>query len=145
MKTPREILIEKHRHAEPRLDAIRCQVLRAEPSVARPGPESSAWLAILWEQLILPCRRPLAALGLAWAVILLLQTSAGERSTVSSSPPVRPTAEVRAQLKVQWLLRADLLGTAVAGRGQTPDQPVPHSEAMPSRDAALRRPEIQIV
>jgi hypothetical protein len=80
MKTPREILFERHRSAEPKLDDLRNQVLAAlserRKAEAFPGsrPQSpiGAALKSLWSELIWPSRRAWAGLGAIWAVVLAL-------------------------------------------------------------------------
>ena len=80
MKTLREALFEKHQAAEPRLDAIREQVvagLTPDGSAGAPvrskrlagdwQPETSAWRQFLWS-----LRWHLAGVSAAWVVALML-------------------------------------------------------------------------
>ena len=73
MKTPRELLFERHRAAEPKLDALRQKTIatlakapalnsRTSPS----APRSS------WRDLLLSLRWHLAGLSAAWLVVLVL-------------------------------------------------------------------------
>ena len=65
MKTPREILLARHRAAEPKLDAIREAVLAEALNVPAPGqpaprPSRAGVFSVgmtLWRELILPSRR----------------------------------------------------------------------------------------
>ena len=64
MKTPREILTQRHRSAESKLDALRREVV-AEHVIApqfQAGPEAAPgffprhFVQKLWQELVLPCR-----------------------------------------------------------------------------------------
>jgi hypothetical protein len=140
MRTPREILLEKHRHLEPRLEAIRRRVLQAEARRRDQESAASAWLVTLWRQLVLPCPRAWAGMTVAWAIILLLQVSANSRLTVPPGMLPKTTPEIRAQLKEQWLLRTELLGAASAEPTRSPSPIEPHSQALPGWSTAFQRP-----
>lgn len=80
MKTPRDLLLEKHRAAEPRLDALRQSVLRQAAAPAR-GERPAAKLSFgqqVWAELILPVRRIWAGLAAAWAVIVVMNVLGGD-------------------------------------------------------------------
>jgi hypothetical protein len=77
MKTPREILLERHRRAEPGLDEVRRKALvvvvassSAETSetVRDPGGPILAALRKAWMELIWPSRRAWAGLAVLWLV-----------------------------------------------------------------------------
>jgi hypothetical protein len=89
MKTPREILLARHRAAAPQLDAIRHAVVN---DLSRPTP-GGAWLANLvaaclrlltapWRELVLPARRTWTALAAVWVLLLVINLS--QRDPVSS-------------------------------------------------------------
>jgi hypothetical protein len=65
MKTPREILLERHRAAVPQLDAIRREILDAKF-------RRRNLVATLWGELILPSRRVWSGLAAAWLLILVV-------------------------------------------------------------------------
>ena len=110
MKSPRDLLLEKHQRTEAKLDAIRQRVLLAdscEESV--PAPRSLSFVNLIWEDLFLPSRRWWAVLGAAWCLILAARLPlAGE--TDVRRVEVRPSAADEAAVSVQWghLMRADL-------------------------------------
>ena len=84
MKTFREQLLARHRHAEPQLDALRARVLK-DLSTAEPAT------ATTWARLIDCFRLPRVAwagVAAAWAVIIVLNLAASE--------PTRPTARAEA-------------------------------------------------
>lgn len=79
MKTPRELLLEKHSSAIPALNAVRRRALEvAFEERKQPTP---FWLK-LWQELVLPYRHMWAGLAVAWGVIVVL--SLGEMVDYSS-------------------------------------------------------------
>src|SRR5580658_9319977 len=78
MKTPREILSERHRAVDGRLDALRREVVAEHvlgPRLAvKPRAVAGAGFShvalTLWRELVLPCRRIWLGLGAAWLVIV---------------------------------------------------------------------------
>jgi hypothetical protein len=69
MKTPREILLNKHRAAQPALDFVRQRVVESELGRAETMGEAlagSGWLTLLWQQLVQPCRSAWVGLAAAW-------------------------------------------------------------------------------
>ncbi len=79
MKTPREILFERHRPAEPRLDAVRQKALGMLPpsrgaEVIRlrrgEGVSVQAVLNKVWRELIWPSRRAWAGMAALWLAVL---------------------------------------------------------------------------
>ena len=115
MKTPREILLQKHRAMEPKLDAIRDEVLKQElrPPVAcvASGGRSPSFLSQLWMHLVLPSRRIWAGLAMLWLVVIGLSIATPDvpRSNYASTvvPPNTPERELA--LQQQQRLLADLL------------------------------------
>lgn len=141
MKTPREILLERHQAAEEKLDALREEVLRRElQSGARPIREDHSksgaqppgnWLAVLWQQLIWPCRRAWLGLAAAWVCILTVNLVSNGQS---APPPLRAekaSPEVMALLHEQWRLRTELLETQPVADKASPFVPRPRSESEP--------------
>ncbi len=114
MKTPRQILLERHLSATAQLNAIRREVLATELGQGRVSagePRRLVILQQLWRELVWPCRRAWGALAAAWAVLLILQLA-----LVSSPTPALGTAgqaepsalERRVGLSQQKQLRAEL-------------------------------------
>jgi len=94
MKTPRDILLERHQAAQSKLDAIRSQVVtqcRTERRGAEPGFKLVAFPLLLWRELISPSRRTWAGIAVAWVVILVVNFSlrdpAQPGSTIKVSAP----------------------------------------------------------
>jgi hypothetical protein len=141
MKTPREILLERHRNAAQKLDVIRSEVVSAELKgvgrASRPSPferitktETGATpvLQLLWRELILPSRRIWAGLAAVWVLLLAANVSLRDRSavgTVASAPP-----QMMLSFQQQERLLTELIGPdeTSAAEPATPFLPLPRSE-----------------
>src|SRR5215510_14569104 len=121
MKTPREILLQRHRDAGARLDDIRKRVLAEElgdrvAAKAADGEKMSngvAQLALrMWNELFWSCRRAWLVLAAAWVVIIMVN------STGTDDPPVQWAAhrgasgDIWALLIERQRLSAELLDTS---------------------------------
>jgi hypothetical protein len=134
MKTPREILLTRHRAAEPKLDAIRRVVvseLNNQATKERSGLFNLvAWLLgcsnNLWRELVWPCRHVWAGLTAVWVVILVVNFSMRDHSQSFAEKSAPPTAEMVLTWQQQQQLLAELLGpdepraAAPAGRNTLP-------------------------
>ena len=69
MKTPREILLQRHQAAAPKLDAIRAAVVAG---LARPPARET----ISWRDFVRSLRWHLAAMSAVWVVVGVLNLSA---------------------------------------------------------------------
>jgi hypothetical protein len=90
MKTPREILFQKHQAAEPKLDAIRETVVREGRRVAVPKikvADTATLPALSWRGFLLSLRWHLAGMGAAWLVIVLLNLNPGHTTSLASAMP----------------------------------------------------------
>jgi hypothetical protein len=121
MKTPRQVLLDRHADAQASLDALRQSVVTPMRQRRRP------WRELLWQELVLPIRPLLAGLAVAWALILALHLSSRGASTerVTHALPPSFVREVAAQ---QRILTA-LLGLRPA---EAPEPAEPRSERPPS-------------
>jgi hypothetical protein len=129
MKTPREILLRKHRAAEPQLDAAReaaLETLRPQQMAAsRPGCAT-----FLRELFVLP-RPALAGLAAAWAVIVGLNIASKDSVEQQPVAMASRTPASRQAIAEQRRFYIELV------RAQMPaDVPVfiprPRSESRPS-------------
>ena len=88
MKTPREVLLERHQQAERKLDSVRQAVisetlfLAARETPAHAGNRRSwangLWTA--WEQLVTPSRYIWAGIAAAWLALVVVNVATREPS-----------------------------------------------------------------
>jgi len=136
MKTPMEILFERHRGATPKIDAVRRTVIAglADPRGAAEVPaqsESSRSGPASFREFILSMRWHLAGIGAAWILVALLNRD-------TSPTPVRDVA------KASKPLARELLTAWRENRRQMLEMmelPVP--EQTPPPNTPQRRGELQ--
>jgi hypothetical protein len=87
MKTPREILLQRHRVAQPKLDAIRKSVVTSLPDHRIANSPAVAGRCHPLHEFILSLRWHLAGMGAAWLLILLLKLNIGHSTTLASAMP----------------------------------------------------------
>ena len=85
MKTPKEILLQRHQAVEPKLDAVRRNALA---SLERPD------LAQSWRAFVFSLRWHLAGMSAVWIAVLLLNLGSPGGSTVVIAQDKIPTARV---------------------------------------------------
>lgn len=118
MKTPREILFQRHADATPKLNALRraaVQELNNKDEKAQSFPAFFVtWLLRcsnkFWRELVWPCRRTWTGLAAVWLLLAIFNmTHAGHNQAVAGkSPP--PTTEMRLAFQEQQRLLAELVG-----------------------------------
>lgn len=149
MKTPRELILERHQSAEAKLKSIRAEDLAAyarltaETKGGHPSPLSLAVIAQhFWQETLWPWRRVWAGVAASWLVILGLGLATGDTPGTAAIKPARPDPEVLAVLRQQEQLLTQLLGTEAPQPGLRPRTPGPHSAAEPlpaTEEGASRR------
>ena len=90
MKTPREILLQKHQGAEPKLDAIREMVVGEGRRAAVPKTRITGTATLpawSWREFLFSLRWHMAGLGTAWVVIALLNLNIGHSTSLASAMP----------------------------------------------------------
>lgn len=125
MKTPREILLERHRAAAPKLDAIRRKALAAQ----QPEPSSPPFSLgnFLWS-----IRWHLAGMSAVWLVIALISLNSGRGSQMVAAIPSAkiPSPEViLASLRENHRRLSQMIdGPTTDADRQKNFTPKPHSE-----------------
>ena len=97
MKTPGEILFERHRDAEAELEAI-CQHVLADLPHQAPG-EPSSLLERCWQELFWSCRRAWTVIAVAWGIMILVNLSVTEQA-----PPDSGLARLSPE-EIAWLMK----------------------------------------
>lgn len=129
MKTPREILFARHRHAGPKLDEVRRNALATLQPRRSEGLSIGAVLGRAWLELIWPSRRAWAAMAVLWLGVLVANL---EMKATSRSVPAQrsaPTRELVQAFQAQQRMLAELLPPAQPPSVQAPRlSPRPRSE-----------------
>jgi hypothetical protein len=119
MKTPREILLEQHRSAAPKLDAIRREAVKAAADVNRrkqPVRELTFAAALVnairlpFRELVWPCRRTWAALAAVWITLFIFNVSQRDKSELAARKLPPPSPEMILAFRQQEKLLAELIG-----------------------------------
>ncbi|HTR41001.1 MAG TPA: hypothetical protein VMH87_05250 [Pseudomonadales bacterium] len=148
MKTPREILLARHKVVEPKLDDIRHESVRAVSSTAKaasPAPPSGervgvrgqSVLQLLWHELILPSRSIWTGLAAVWILIFAANFSMRDHAPLalakSSSAP-----EMVQNFRQQEQLLTELIGPneSIIAEPQKAYKPRPSSQRLPEILAA---------
>jgi len=127
MKTPREILLARHRAAGPKLDALRREVVVGLNRQDAKEPSFPAFLVAwflggsnkLWRELVWPCRRTWSALAAVWVLLALINFSQRDNSSpalAKSAPSAGMLLTFRDQQKILNELFADRTVPAEAVR-----------------------------
>lgn len=110
MKTPRDILFARHQAAAPKLDTLRREVVTGLNNKATKEQSFAGSLVTgllgcsnkLWRELIFPSRRVWAGLATAWLLILAVNFSLRDHSSVAgqkfSSPAPMMTFQQQERL-----------------------------------------------
>ena len=143
MKTLREVLFEKYQAAEPRLDAIREQVVadlapdapvranRMPPVMPRRAPALEAG----WRQFLWSLRWHLAGLSAVWLVVLALSIDQSAAPTPEVARQDAPSSrQLLAALRENQRQLRELSGAPAAESAPKPQKPapLPRSQAQPS-------------
>ena len=139
MKTPREILLQRHQAAQPRLDEIRRTPFPGSRNRPGRGPTGcrSARCSLLWRELIWPCHRTWAGLAAVWLVLLTLQLASRDSAEVAARKTPPPSPEVLMVLRQQQLLLAELVERPAPRAADRP-------KTAPARPRSQRQEEMGI-
>ncbi len=153
MKTPRQILLERHHQANPKLDTIRRKALGAlRESAGRDAlppdrterPSVWTWVNKAWLELIWPSRRAWGGLAAVWLAVLAANLAMKATFQVASGVKSTPAREVVRAFEAQQRLLAELLPPVKQPSGQpqfkgggpaptAPDSAKPESGTPPPR------------
>lgn len=151
MKTLREVLLEKHRRAEPKLDAIREQVnaglaagstetpSRSKQMAREWQPDASAF-QIGWRKLLWSLRWHMAGLSAVWLVVVALNIDhtpdRTQGATRGSGPSPR---QLLAALRENQRQLRELIAVPASEPAQEPRKlaPSPQSQIRASSTAAV--------
>jgi hypothetical protein len=134
MKTPRELLMARHRSIEPRLNAIRQQVLNnpagVETKIGESGMPTTRGLFATWGEALRPFRFNLAGLGFACLLIVAFRVATPQTSNPVVAKTAAPSADLLAALQEKRRLYAELTEQSPAHTAEPPKPiaPKPHSE-----------------
>jgi hypothetical protein len=141
MKSPRAIILERHKAAEPELDALRQRVLAttlASTIVGDPQVHSTAehpgFVARFWLELIWPCRGAWLGISGIWLVILAFRLVTADSARVPAAHTAARSAEMLQVLLEQRRLFAELMNPAEVEpiKPPKPFVPRPRSERQPT-------------
>jgi hypothetical protein len=133
MKTPREVLLDQHRVAQPHLDSMRGKVVASLAQKPEGDVTPSNLLEGCREFFRMP-RLVWVALAAAWMVIIALNLASFERApapmqTANAAPSRSP--EILQALREQRRLFAELVGLGAAPEAEAPNfVPRPRSECL---------------
>jgi len=123
VKTPREILLNRHRDAEPKLDAIRRTVLASEVQPAE--------TRLTLRDMLRSLRWHLVAMSAVWLFVLILRADTGRAPVLAAAVPKPPPPQVMiASIREHRRLLSEMteVQPADADRRANPP-PKPHSES----------------
>jgi hypothetical protein len=139
MKTPREILLERHQAAAPKLDAICHQIVRKLNNKETKEQSFQNVLVSLflgcsknlWRELIFPSRRIWASLATIWIVIFIFNFSQRDQTELMAKKS-SPSPEMILAFRQQEKLLAELMGPDELRAAESPKTflPRPRSECL---------------
>jgi hypothetical protein len=138
MKTPREVLLNRHRDIEPKLNRMWPAVAVCDRRRgAREVGAHRAPLQALCRELIWPCRRVWAGLACVWAMIAILNVASSEPATRMAGKAEPMSTEKMQALVEQHRMLAQLIGPLPEPeRKRAPVLPGQRSERSLERAAA---------
>jgi len=136
MKTPRELILQRHQSVEPKLEAIRGEDLAAcaRATAAQPSRQldpsfSLTFVAMkFWQESIRPWRRLWAGMAAIWLVLLALNLATRETPKMAGHQTAPPDPEFLAALREQQRLMRQWLEPIAPPPAATPKIPGPRSE-----------------
>jgi len=141
MKTPREVILERHQSAEAKLAGIREEDLAAAVRQSRSGSSDESdgvFFALrFWQEALWPYRRVWLGLAAVWILIAAVKFSTTETRTANYTAQ-RPNQAVLTALHDQRRLMDQLLEPAAPALAAPPKRPGPRTEVKPERERKAR-------
>jgi len=142
MKTPREILLERHQAAAPKLDGI-CREIVME--LNNKGTKEQSLLAAfvasllrcpdkIWLELVWPCRRIWAGLAAVWILLFAFNLSQRDPAEMMARKSPPPSPEMILAFRQEEMLLDKLLGPNEPSAAEKP-------KTFPPRPSSERRIE----
>jgi len=136
MKTPRELILQRHQSAEPKLKAIRGEDLAAcaRSTATQPSHQPKQFFNLifvamkLWQESIRPWRRIWAGMAAIWLVLLVLNLVTRETPRLARHQTAPPDPELLAALREQERLMRQWFEPADLSPASHPKIPGPRSE-----------------
>jgi len=130
MKSPREILLQRHRAVEPELDKIREKVVTAIGDDRASNLRAATASRYRLQDFIYPLRWQLAGLSAAWLVIVLMRLNVGPSTTLVSAMPAAKIPSPQIILASLQANRQELLQLIqpAEAREVRPPKMIPRSE-----------------
>lgn len=136
MKTPRDLLLERHQSAEAKLETIRAEDLarHARASASQPSRQLKPSLSLasaarqFWQEALWPWRRVWLGLAFVWLVLLGLNLATDEGPKMASRKTLPPDPELLAALREQRRLMLELSEPTAPSPASVPRIPGPRSE-----------------
>ena len=119
MKTPREIMFERHRAAAPKLDSIRQSAVAAvcdrrfemdDADERRSQTAATMIWHVFWRELIWPSRRIWAGLAATWILIFVFNFAQRDPAELMAQKSPPPSPEMILTFRQQERLLAELIG-----------------------------------
>ncbi len=137
MKTPREILLQRHQAAQTKLDALRREVIANLAPKGKPDiPLVTSAFKLALRQWFWPSPWAWAGTGAAWLLIFVFEFSGASSADRNAAIPAQtpPVSIIRMASAERRVLMNSLLDSAAAEPAIPPRPPVsprPHSERKP--------------
>ena len=136
MKTPRELLLERHQSAEAKLKTIRADDLarHARASANQPSRQLQSSFSRasaarqFWQEALWPWRRVWLGLASVWLVLLALNLATDEGPKMASHKTPPPDPELMAALREQRRLMLELIEPSAPAPASRPKATGPRSE-----------------
>jgi hypothetical protein len=129
MKTPRDILLQRHQAAEDKLDQLRRNVvaqIQSAPTTRR-EPLPLRALLTLWRELFWPSRFAWGGIAAAWFLMLVVNQTIHDGGTNAHVEAAPPSPEMLQAAQAQRRMLAELADPGFERKIGRSERPRPHS------------------